>query len=150
MSTALTTHTASTDCAQTCRSTNTSEEQCGFADGEDVGFQCLDPTITERFPQCAADPVSYVGDGWCDYDGVYNTNACNWDGGDCCLTTCTRTARYECGENNFVCRNPNATDFNRCPLPDFELNLARQGDGVCDATGTRITQLLNTEACNWE
>ena len=33
--------------------------------------------------------ASYIADGWCDRgEGGFNTEACNWDGGDCCPDTC--------------------------------------------------------------
>jgi sulfoxide reductase catalytic subunit YedY len=36
------------------------------------------------YPECTAFPLRYVGDGWCDSHSPYNTEACGFDGGDCC------------------------------------------------------------------
>jgi hypothetical protein len=47
-----------------------------------------------------ADP-QMLGDGNCD-GGAYNTEACNFDGGDCCAATC-RPALHQCGANGYQC-----------------------------------------------
>eukprot|EP01084_Bolivina_argentea_P304894 526653_1 len=39
---------------------------------------------------------SYIGDGYCDSDN--NNAGCNWDGGDCCSSTCV-SAYHTCGPN---------------------------------------------------
>lgn len=43
-------------------------EECGFEYGD-----CKD---------CQVDDYSLLGNGHCD-EGLYNTEACLWDGGDC-------------------------------------------------------------------
>jgi len=49
--------------------------------------------------------LSRVGDGRCDLDEQgFNTESCNWDGGDCCVSTCTPFA-LSCQEP-FDCRDP--------------------------------------------
>jgi hypothetical protein len=42
------------------------------------------PTESSVVMPCLADPLSSVGDGWCDAHAPYNTLECAWDGGDCC------------------------------------------------------------------
>jgi hypothetical protein len=37
----------------------------------------------------------WIGDGYCDRQGGYNTAECNWDGGDCCEQTCM-SSDYDC------------------------------------------------------
>eukprot|EP00808_Paulinella_micropora_P006370 g63008.t1 len=55
---------------------------------------------------CTASNPSWVGDGWCD-GSDYNNAACNWDGGDCCASTCTPGRTYQCGANAaFNCLAP--------------------------------------------
>ena len=44
----------------------------------------------------------YAGDGYCDYD--CNTRDLQFDGGDCCLSTClSRPRRWTCGINGYDC-----------------------------------------------
>ena len=51
-------------------------------------------------------PVSYgVGDGWC--DSSYNIPECDYDGGDCCESTCV-DATYPCGTSGYDCLDPDA------------------------------------------
>tara|TARA_Y100001934_G_C12258463_1_gene728767 strand:+ start:36 stop:767 length:732 start_codon:yes stop_codon:yes gene_type:complete len=48
-----------------------------------------------------------VADGKCDVEN--NIEGCNWDGGDCCPSTC-EDAVYECSDANEFCIDPNAGD----------------------------------------
>jgi hypothetical protein len=81
---------------------------------------------------CGSEPFNshWVGDGYCDY-GLYNTAEHNWDGGDCCQSTCT-SGSYSCGSNGFECKGP--------PPP----NPHWIGDGWCDGPA------YNNEANNWD
>ena len=49
----------------------------------------------------------YAADGYCDESN--NTPVCNWDGGDCCESTCIDGA-YTCGTVGFDCQNPAACE----------------------------------------
>ena len=50
---------------------------------------------------------SWIGDGYCDWDTPgYNTEDCDWDGGDCCPDCCTSDS-YTCGINGYQCLDPN-------------------------------------------
>jgi hypothetical protein len=51
----------------------------------------------DGLPGCCLPDTSYHGDGACDPDAVYNTAACNFDGGDCCKETCNLDSFYGCG-----------------------------------------------------
>ena len=53
--------------------------------------------------QCNVAHSGWIGDGYCDKDGNYNTAACQYDGGDCCSSTC-RNAGYTCGVNGWDCK----------------------------------------------
>ena len=50
------------------------------------GFFCIDPAVDEEYidPEvCTVSDRTKVGDGLCDAGvEMYNTEACNWDGGD--------------------------------------------------------------------
>lgn len=67
-------------------------------------FFCQDP----QFKQCSSKDESQVGDGYCDSAPLssYNTEKCNWDGGDCCEISCLDTKQHTCGSNNYSCQNP--------------------------------------------
>ena len=90
-------------CPSTCTMPNSSQP-C-----PSIVYACKDPTAVEfgNFSACTVSAPSFLGDGYCDDkldSEVYNTEACAWDGGDCCEATCTG-----CGDEvDFpeVCRDP--------------------------------------------
>jgi hypothetical protein len=51
---------------------------------------------------CAVSNPEMLGDGNCD-GGTYNTESCNYDGGDCCDSDC-RPALHHCGVGGYQCR----------------------------------------------
>mgnify|MGYP000748627999 CR=1 FL=1 len=59
---------------------------------------------------CSVVSASFLGDGYCDIGGGYNTDACDWDGGDCCESTCEDSVTFECGYQ-YACVNPSASDY---------------------------------------
>ena len=74
----------------------------------------------QEFRYCQVPFTLKVGDGICDHYGMYNTAACNYDGGDC-------------------------KDFNK-DYPNCEANFTQLiGDGHCDNHG-----FFNTEACGFD
>jgi len=52
----------------------------------------------------------FIGDGICheNYPGCYNTEICNYDGGDCCEDKCQGNKVAECGHDGFACRDPSS------------------------------------------
>lgn len=62
---------------------------------------------------CNVPHPNWIGDGYCDSYGNYNTEACAWDGGDCCPSTCSNTAPYPCGSNAWDCVDPNGGDIGK-------------------------------------
>ncbi len=50
---------------------------------------------------CSAYPASHLGDGWCDDFEPFNTEACSWDGDDCCNTT----------SPIYNCKDPSSPNF---------------------------------------
>ena len=50
---------------------------------------------------------SYVGDGWCDHEN--NNEACGWDAGDCCPSTCI-PSQFSCSESRMECLDPSACE----------------------------------------
>jgi hypothetical protein len=47
---------------------------------------------------CDVENCAWIGDGFCDQTGGFNTEACNYDGGDCCPHTCVDGKDHVCGE----------------------------------------------------
>jgi len=65
-----------------------------------------DKTAAASTTKCNVLNPLNVGDGLCD-KGEYNTEECDWDGGDCCATTCRD--RMKCGALGYDCRAPPVT-----------------------------------------
>eukprot|EP01084_Bolivina_argentea_P304895 526655_1 len=70
---------------------------------------------------------SYIGDGYCDSDN--NNAGCNWDGGDCCSSTCV-SAYHTCGPN-FNClgiatTSTTTTSDNGCNSVTFDSSFSCQ------------------------
>lgn len=73
--------------------------------------------IPTRSPTTAAPSVdlcslrgghfSWRFDGMC--DAINNNKECAWDGGDCCVATCS-SAKYDCGKYPFDCKSPTDTN----------------------------------------
>ncbi|MDP6126403.1 MAG: hypothetical protein QGH20_11700, partial [Candidatus Latescibacteria bacterium] len=95
-------------CESTCVSTE--EASCG-----ENGYDCRDPSAddyvdpSENPCLAAGGSLNWVSDGYC--DGGNNIDACSWDGGDCCESTCVSTDDTNCGVNDYDCRDPDAEDF---------------------------------------
>ncbi len=114
---------------------------CG--QGDDI-FHCIDPDSQYYYPEgCHVVYDDYLSDGYCDsQSGSYNTLACAWDGGDCCIFTCSTAhlepeeTLYECGDGGYDCKD-NAT----CPVNSAET----LGNGVCQAFLG-----YNTKVCGWD
>jgi hypothetical protein len=95
-------------CQETC-----SGATCGEGDGvksddpEDPGVaafpHCSNPEYLYE-ASCTVEFLENLGDGWCDQDlSGYNTLECSYDGGDCCVETCTGAL---CGQNGWNCLEP--------------------------------------------
>jgi hypothetical protein len=114
-------------------------------------FNCEDTNILSDYAGCQlgeGDTLGYLGDGFCDTSGPYNTVACGWDFGDCCPDTCNSTGAYVCGLTvPYACFDP-ASDFDKEPYPlpngcspEFPDWV---GDGWCDGA------TYNTAECNYD
>ncbi len=109
-------------CASTCVS---AAYQCDV-----LGIDCLDPAASNTSPveNCAVDP-SWIGDAYCDANA--NIEACLWDGGDCCPSTCTASFQYDCGTNGYDCQGPSSGTNDGGSQVD--------GSGSGDAQGDAMT-----------
>jgi hypothetical protein len=69
-------------------------------------FDCKNPAFL-NLEDCQVGHPEHIGDGWCDGDIAYNSDVCNYDGGDCCQATCNSVL---CGQNGWSCLDPSATE----------------------------------------
>lgn len=59
---------------------------------------------TTASQSCGVSNQNYLGDGYCDKHGGYNTPECNFDDGDCCQEMCWAGQDYTCGVNGYDCK----------------------------------------------
>ena len=92
------------DCCE-CSCTDGPEYTCGFFGYSCVDPQCLNLTNTIIFPDCEGNLIN-LGDGLCNMDT--NTEACGYDGGDCCICSCLDNS--DICSSFFFCVDPDAAD----------------------------------------
>ena len=91
-------------------------------------FISILPTV---FSHCIVPDLTRVGNGVCD-TGIYNTEECLWDGGDCCPHTS-------------FCLDPNFEHSFSFMLEDCVVEYPEWiGDNICDGPE------YNNENCNWD
>eukprot|EP00752_Nemacystus_decipiens_P015180 g13520.t1 len=110
-----------------------------------VGAPCVITAV------CDVNNPHWIGDGECDHD-EYNTEACGWDGGDCCFCSC-EDALYECRDSDFTeCQDPDAQtcgvcDESVCEGTDLPF-LNNDGD-PCDGATCTAAECCGAEfVCN--
>jgi len=96
-------------CEDTC------EDSQAFSCGA-IGYRCRDP-LSDNHLNCPGIDTQYFGDGFCDQyyfslNLTLNIAMCDWDGGDCCESTCNaESSTNQCLHLVYDCLDPNATDF---------------------------------------
>lgn len=110
-------------------------------------YECLDPDAYENVvlsnnSLCPAEPLSWIGDGICDYyQRFVNTQRCGWDGGDCCVDSCEdgniMTCRKAFGELLELEGNEDLLVWNFCEDP-------RYATTTTTATTTPLHKLIST------
>ncbi|CAM9941937.1 unnamed protein product [Scytosiphon promiscuus] len=96
--------------------------------------------------------LAALGDGMCDH--VFNTEACGYDGGDCCACTCQDGELFECGVFGFMCVDEDApcVDNNDEPV-QFDDDNDVWGLDVCITefiSDNDCDPLNNNEACGYD
>ena len=130
-----------------CFECSDSTEDHGTLDTTTFTSTSTTATTSPQF-NCPEPKLSFIGDGYCDTSGGYNTEACDWDGGDCCTETCVSGNAFTCGTPSFDCRNPLMIDatappaLELCTYPQME----SIGDGYCD----NLRQGANVHSCAWD
>ena len=97
---------------------------------------------------CGVTSSSFLGDGGCDIYDTYNTDACNWDGGDCCASSCV-SSDHTCGGRGYTCLDPTAATTTTTTSAAATCNVFNPsyiGDSYCDA----MFPGYNTADCNWD
>ena len=90
------------------------DDDSNLSDDDDKGeIDC------DSLTSCEFDGMkpSYIGDGVCHefIGGCYNSAICNYDGGDCCVDTCTNTTDLVgCGSDGYFCRDPKSENCVTC------------------------------------
>ncbi len=85
---------------------------CGFGGFACEDPACVDPAVVAEFPNCTGGWLG-LGDGFCEEEK--NNPECGYDGGDCCVCSCSGNA---CLLSVFDCLDPDAGDqFFECEPP---------------------------------
>ena len=121
------------DCCDCARASNESS----ISPCADPGAVCYNPTAVTVQSSCINGIIEYIGDGVC--DTVNNNKDCLYDGGDCCMCTCTDGQLWRCGYGGFSCADPDVTtqEANLCvefafPIPACPVDL--QSEWVVEST----------------
>ena len=85
------------DCCDCARASN----QSSFSLCADPGAVCYNPTAVSVQSSCINGTIESIGDGRC--DAINNNKGCLYDGGDCCMCSCTNGQFRRCGYGGFSC-----------------------------------------------
>jgi subtilisin family serine protease len=92
---------------------------------------------------CNVPEPSYIGDGWCDNTGNYNTRGCSFDGGDCCYETCVDTQDFRCGLNGYDCVDPSYSDDYTLQSPGVSASSTSMNPGYVTIAEFQMEGRLN-------
>jgi len=139
-------------CKESCNLDSTygcSAESFGYGP---FGYFCQNPVLDEYIDpdECTVSDRTRVGDGRCDAGiEVYNTAACNWDGGDCCEQTCDKKyAHFDCGDPAypFDCQNPDVDTSASVTVTTTEATTATTTEKATSPTTTATTATTTEKA----
>ena len=133
------------DCCNCDRASNESS----FSLCADPGAVCYNPAAATVQSSCITGTIDYIGDGWCDPDN--NNEGCFYDGGDCCMCTCTN-GPLPCGSYGFWCIDPDVItqEANLCvelesPIPACPVEL--ESEWVVESTA-QVQALAKAVRCS--
>ena len=121
------------DCCECARASNESS----FSLCADPGAVCYNPAAVTVQSSCINGKTEFIGDGVCDW--ANNNKGCLYDGGDCCMCTCTNGQFWPCGSYGFWCVDPDVItqEANLCvelPSPIAACPVELQSDWVVEST----------------
>ena len=121
------------DCCECGRASNESS----FSLCADPGAACYNPNAKTVQSNCIDGNIDGIGDGWCEEKN--NNEGCLYDGGDCCICTCTKGPHWYCGSDGFSCVDPNVItqDNSLCvelPSPISACPVGAQSEWVVEST----------------
>jgi len=108
--------------ASCCEATSQEKHLRGEQKNEKIHVPAIS-TKRNLSPSCNVPNLNWIGDGYCDKQGAYNTVECAWDGGDCCQNTCSESI-FTCGTHGFDCKAPST-------LTDMTISAVYLGAGEC-------------------
>lgn len=120
------------DCCE-CTCTDGPVHTCGSNGFSCEDQECFDPATALEYPDCTGNWLT-IGDGVCTAEN--NNQPCGYDGGDCCLCTCSGNA---CAVSDFDCSDPSGGDeiYDCKPPPLTSL--------PCPDDGQRVWVVEDTE-----
>ena len=134
------------DCCDCARASNESS----FSLCADPDVACYNPTAVTVQSSCINGNIERIGDGVCQSNN--NNKGCLYDGGDCCMCTCTNGQFSRCGYFGFSCVDPDVTtqEANHCvelasPIPACPVEL--QSEWVVEST-TQAHALVEAARCS--
>ena len=121
------------DCCDCTRASNGSS----FSLCADPDAACYNPTAATVQSSCINGVMEFIGDGVC--DAFNNNKGCLYDGGDCCMCSCTDGESWRCGYAGFPCVDPDVItqEANLCmelafPIPACPVEF--QSEWVVEST----------------
>ena len=134
------------DCCDCARA----DDESSFSLCADPGAVCYNPTAVTVQSSCITGKIGLIGNGVC--DTVNNNKECLYDGGDCCMCTCTNGPFRRCGYFGFSCVDPDVItqEANLCvelasPIPACPVEL--QSEWVVEST-TQAQALVKAVRCS--
>ena len=121
------------DCCDCARASNTSS----FSPCADPDAACYNPAAATVQSTCINGTKYKIGDGMCNMEN--KNEGCLYDGGDCCMCTCTRGPHWYCGLTGFGCVDPDVItlESNLCvelPSPIPACSVGLQDEWVVEST----------------
>jgi len=86
----------------------------------------------------------WIGDGMCDRNGGYNTEECNYDGGDCCQETCVYNGYFGCGFRSLDCKDPSVLNTTTTSITSTSVTSTTTSVTSTSVTSRTLTSITST------